>query len=179
MPESRPAPVQRPLWARATSAFAAPSFDVRSRRDFAGAMREFVTLPPGEQTFHQTHLLFRGVQALEGVHALLERIERRLVELDPAALRHLGPLRAAAEELLEGQEELLDALVERAAPRRDHAEEAPDLILDERPPEDEPVLASPKPGLTVVPPEEVEVLEPAPAPRQGRRRGAEPPPEAA
>jgi len=41
----------RPLWARALDTFYGPSFDVRSRKELAESMADFLELPPGEQAF--------------------------------------------------------------------------------------------------------------------------------
>ena len=168
-----PAGAERPLWARATTHFAGPSFDVRTKRDYADAMREFVTLSPGEQAYHKAHLLFRGVQALEGIHVLLSRLDRRLSGMDLDELRHLGPMRAALEDLADGQEELLEAQTgsERPLLNDDEPPGGPLITEDERPldPEDaeRPFVAASE--------DKVEVLEMPVA----RRRGGKTPPEAA
>lgn len=117
MPETRTPRLPRvskdtgPLWARATRLFYTQSFDVRSKKDFVDAMKDFVELSPAEQTFHQTHLLFRQVQALEDVCGGLNRIEKALVGLDLealVALKELVPIRKSLKALVVGQEEMLE-----------------------------------------------------------------------
>lgn len=176
MPENRratrlPASSEaRPVWARALDTFYGPSFDVRSRKELAESMADFLELPPGEQAFHQAHLAFRQTQGLADVHASLRRIEGLLGALDfsaLAALKHLAPMRRALDDIADAQSEVLDALEDQGGGEDD---EDDDMLDDDPPPdgdedvieddvpEDEPVpVDSPA---AVAPPEVIEVLEP-------------------
>ena len=101
-----------PLWARAVHHFYDPAFDIRSGKAFQGALNDFVALEPGERAFHETHLLYRLVLGLEGIHGVLSRIEKRLgatAGADLSALGHLGPIRAALEEIASGQSDMVQA----------------------------------------------------------------------
>ncbi len=176
MPENRratrlpSASEARPLWARALDTFYGPSFDVRSRKELAESMADFVELPPGEQAFHQAHLTFRQVQGLADVHASLRRIEALLGGLDfsgLAALKHLAPMRRALDDIAEAQSEVLDALEER------EDEEEEEMIEHDAPEadaEEEPVTWDPPVEAEVVEPQVVEAppVE-APEPRKARR----------
>ena len=157
----------RPVWARALDTFYGPSFDVRSRKELAESMADFLELPPGEQAFHQAHLAFRQTQGLADVHQSLRRIEGLLGGLDfsaLAALKHLAPMRRALDDIADAQSEVLDALEDQGGG------EDEDVIEDDPPDDDEPGEDTPA---TVAPPAVVEVLEPppaeAPAPRKPRR----------
>lgn len=90
-----------PLWARAVHAFYDPIFDIRSRAAFQEALNDFVSLPADERAFHQTHLLYRQVHALEDIFGVLVRVEQRLNDLSVSAeaLEHLEPMREALAEL--------------------------------------------------------------------------------
>jgi len=170
----------RPVWARALDTFYGPSFDVRSRKELAESMADFLELPPGEQAFHQAHLAFRQTQGLADVHASLRRIEALLGGLDfsaLAALKHLAPMRRALDDIADAQSEVLDALEEQGGGEDEDVldDDVPpdadeDVIEDELPDDDEPGEDTPA---AVAPPEVVEVLEPppaeAPAPRKPRR----------
>ena len=99
-----------PLWARAVHHFYDPIFDIRSGKAFQSALNDFVLLPADERAFHETHLLYRLVQGLEGVHGVLQRIEKRIdatANPDLAALEHLEPIRAALEEIASNQPSLI------------------------------------------------------------------------
>ncbi|MCB9779740.1 MAG: hypothetical protein H6742_14340 [Alphaproteobacteria bacterium] len=168
----------RPVWARALDTFYGPSFDVRSRKELAESMADFLELPPGEQAFHQAHLAFRQTQALADVHASLRRIEGLLGGLDfsaLAALKHLAPMRRALDDIADAQSEVLDALEEQAGDQDDDVldDDAPpdddDGIIEDDEPEDEPEPEH-EPVAEVVEPE---IVEPppaeAPAPKRPRR----------
>lgn len=104
---------QSPVWARATVAFCKESFDVRSREDFVEALEAFADLAPGEQAFHQAHLVFRQVQALDDIHRVLTRIDAKLGGLDADTLsgvKHLPAIRKALVAIAKGQEEMLEVL---------------------------------------------------------------------
>lgn len=99
-----------PLFARAVHVFYDPIFDIRSRAAFQAALNDFVLLPADERAFHETHLLYRMVQGLEGIHGVLQRIEKKLDAVtgpDLSALEHLAPIRAALEELANNQPSLV------------------------------------------------------------------------
>jgi len=168
----------RPVWARALDTFYGPSFDVRSRKELAESMADFLELPPGEQAFHQAHLAFRQNQALADVHASLRRIEGLLGGLDfstLAALKHLAPMRRALDDIADAQSEVLDALEEQAGGEDDDVldDDVPpdgddDVIEDDVPedepePEHEPVAEVVEPEIVEPPPAE------APAPKKPRR----------
>ncbi len=174
----------RPVWARALDTFYGPSFDVRSRKELAESMADFLELPPGEQAFHQAHLVFRQTQGLADVHASLRRIEALLGGLDfsaLAALKHLAPMRRVLDDIADAQSEVLEALEDQGGgddedvldddvpPDADEVIED-DVPDDDVPDDDEPGEDTPA---AVAPPEVVEVLEPppaeAPAPRKPRR----------
>ena len=102
-----------PVWSRATTAFAKESFDVRSREDFVSALEAFADLAPGERAFHQAHLVFRQVQALDDVHRVLVRIDQKLGALDADALsglKHLPAVRKALVTIARGQQDMLDLM---------------------------------------------------------------------
>lgn len=104
------APPTGPLWARAVHVFYDPIFDIRSRAAFQAALNDFVLLPADERAFHETHLLYRLVQGLEGIHGVLQRIEKKLDAVtspELSALEHLKPIRAALEELANNQPSLV------------------------------------------------------------------------
>ena len=131
MPETRTLRFPRvskdtgPLWARATRLFYAQSFDVRSRKDVVEAMKDFVELSPAEQAFHQTHLLFRQVQALEDVYASLGRLEKAVVGLDLealVALKELVPIRKSLKALVAGQEDMIELMEENLEDEQDAEE---------------------------------------------------------
>ncbi|MCK6502489.1 hypothetical protein L6R53_03680, partial [Myxococcota bacterium] len=161
----------RPLWARALDTFYGPSFDVRSRKELAESMADFLELPPGEQAFHQAHLAFRQTQGLADVHASLRRIEGLLGGLDfsaLAALKHLAPMRRALDDIADAQSEVLDALEDQGGG------EDEDVLDDDAPPDDPSGLSGiieddepedePEPeGAPVVDVVEPEIVEPPPA----------------
>lgn len=106
-------PESGPVWARATAAFCKESFDVRSREDFVDALEAFADLTPGEQAFHQAHLVFRQVQALDDIHRVLVRLDEKLGGLDApslAGLKHLPAIRKALVAIAKGQEEMMDLM---------------------------------------------------------------------
>ncbi len=166
----------RPVWARALDTFYGPSFDVRSRKELAESMADFLELPQGEQAFHQAHLAFRQTQGLADVHASLRRIEGLLGGLDLSALgtlKHLAPMRRALDDIADAQSEVLEALDEREDEDEDDqdddelppdADEDEDVIED-----DEPAAAPSSPEVEVLVPE---IVEPPPeepaAPRKPR-----------
>jgi hypothetical protein len=177
----------RPLWARALDTFYGPSFDVRSRKELAESMADFLELPPGEQAFHQAHLAFRQTQGLADVHASLRRIEGLLGGLDfsaLAALKHLAPMRRALDDIADAQSEVLEALEDQGGGEDEDVldDEAPpdgedDVIEDDAPEanaEEEPITWD-APGEDGAQPEVVvpEIVEAppaeAPAPRKPRR----------
>ncbi len=150
MPETRATRPPRtnndsgPLWARATRTFYAESFDIRSKKQFVEAMQDFTELSPAEQAFHQAHLTFRQVQALEDVTGKLSRIETLLLGLDLGALvalKHLAPIRKALEDMREGQEDLVELMEDLgdAQPGEDEEDandkDTLDELLDDLPPE--------------------------------------------
>lgn len=156
----QPDPPKGPLWARAVHLFYDPAFDMRSRAGFQTALDDFVELPDGERAFHETHLLYRVVQGLEGIHAVLTRIERKLdgaVSPDLSALEHLAPIRAALDEIASGQSDLIEAVdfdgededeveLDDLEEDPDPGEEDPDFVYDTVP-EDEPERPRrPRPG---------------------------------
>ena len=137
MPEKQPAkqpakPTPQsdkgPLWARAARLFYASSYDVRSKKAMSEAMAEFMEMEDGEQRFHVAHLLFRQIQAMEDVHSTLLRIEKRMAlsEKDRVtAMKSLGRIRDAVEDLAEGEElgeqdelSLEDVILDDPSPRR-------------------------------------------------------------
>ena len=94
--------------------------------------------------FHQAHLTFRQVQALEDVHATLGRVETALVGLEAKvdALKHLAPIRKALQDLTDGQADLLD-LMEDDLGEPEEAEivdEIPDDVLQVEPDASTPVV---------------------------------------
>lgn len=104
-----------PVWSRATTAFAKESFDVRSREDFVSALEAFAELSPGERAFHQAHLVFRQVQALDDLHRVLVRIDQKLGALDGealAGLKHLPAVRKALGTIARSQRDMLDLMEE-------------------------------------------------------------------
>ena len=132
-----------PLWARAARLFYASSFDVRSKKAMSEAMADFVEMEDGEQRFHLAHLLFRQIQAMEDVHSTLLRVEKRMAlsEKDRvAAMKHLGRIRDAVEDLAQedeiGEDELsLEDVILDDAPQDGPAAEAPqeervELLVD-------------------------------------------------
>jgi hypothetical protein len=141
MPETRATRVPRtenqggPVWARATRTFYAESFDIRSKKQFVEAMQDFTELSPAEQAFHQAHLTFRQVQALEDVTGKLSRIETLLLGLDLGALvalKHLAPIRKALEDMREGQEDLVELMEDlgEAQPEADEEDDDKDTLDD-------------------------------------------------
>ena len=130
-----------PLWARAVHHFYDPIFDIRSSKAFQSALNDFVLLPADERAFHETHLLYRLVLGLEGLHGVLVRIEKRLdatANPDLAALEHLEPIRAALEEIASNQPSLLQ--VEGWDGRehmgdQDDEEEDPDALEEDEDPD--------------------------------------------
>lgn len=181
-----------PLWARALDTFYGPSFDVRSRKELAESMADFLELPPGEEAFHQAHLALRQVQALADVHATLRRVEAKFGAPDLSALvalKHLAPVRRALDDIAGAQSEVLDALEDQGPGDEDDDALDGDLppdgdpsglsdVIEDDVPEEEPLPVDTP--AAVAPPEVVEVLEPeiveappadeAPAPRKLLRR---------
>jgi hypothetical protein len=199
LPRSRPA---TPEWSRVLDTFYADSFDARSRESLVEAMEAFGELPAEDQTFHQAHLAYRNAQALGDVHAALLRIEgllRAAAPADLAMLRHLPGIRKALVVLAKGQEEMLELMDAGSAGARGDEEagdesdedEGDDDIAEE---DDEEVAARPVPvrarkvdagevdvtddesaPVTIVPPEDVQVIMPdavLPAGPRGRRAKA-------
>lgn len=102
-----------PEWAQVLRTFYAKSFDTASEDTFVESVEAFCALSPDEQAFHQAHLAYRQVQALDDVYGCLRRIEAGLPSLDSkalGALRHLPGIRKALVVIAKGQEEMLDLL---------------------------------------------------------------------
>ena len=160
----------RPVWARALDSFYGDSFDLRSRKELAESMADFLELPPGEQAFHQAHLAFRQVQGLADVHQSLRRIEGLLGAVPVASLKHLGPMRQALEEIADAQSEVLNALEDQGTEGGDEDEDELPPDADEDPVEDEPAAATPAAEVEVLVPD---IVEPPPAeataPKKPRR----------
>ncbi len=184
LPRSRPA---TPEWSRVLDTFYADSFDARSREGLVEAMEAFGELPAEDQTFHQAHLAYRNAQALGDVHAALLRIEgllRGAAPADLAMLRHLPGIRKALVVLAKGQEEMLELMDAGSAGVRgeEDAEEEPDedegdeAFAEEDDDEEAPsrfparvrradpgevdVTDDAPAAVTVVPPDEVQVIVP-------------------
>ncbi len=107
-----------PEWAQVLRTFYAKSFDTASEDSFVESVEAFCALSPDEQTFHQAHLAYRQVQALDDIYGCLRRIEAGLAALDSkalGALRHLPGIRKALVVIAKGQEEMLDLLESGAA----------------------------------------------------------------
>jgi hypothetical protein len=105
--------VTTPEWAQVLRTFYAKSFDTASEDSFVESVEAFCALSPDEQAFHQAHLAYRQVQALDDIYGSLRRIEAGLPGLDPkalGALRHLPGIRKALVVIAKGQEEMLDLL---------------------------------------------------------------------
>jgi hypothetical protein len=105
--------VTTPEWAQVLRTFYAKSFDTASEDSFVESVEAFCALSPDEQAFHQAHLAYRQVQALDDIYGCLRRIEAGLPGLDPkalGALRHLPGIRKALVVIAKGQEEMLDLL---------------------------------------------------------------------
>lgn len=199
LPRSRPA---TPEWSRVLDTFYADSFDARSRESLVEAMEAFGELPAEDQAFHQAHLAYRNAQALGDVHAALLRIEgllRGAAPADLAMLRHLPGIRKALVVLAKGQEDMLELMdAGSAGVRGDEGagdepdeDDSDDAFADE---DDEEVAPSPVPArarkvdpgevdvtddepaaVTVVPPQDVQVIVPdavLPAGARGRRAKA-------
>lgn len=154
-------------------------------------MADFLELPPGEQAFHQAHLVYRqvlqtGPEGLADIHASLRRIEGLLGGLDfsaLAALKHLAPMRRALDDIADAQSEVLEALEDQGGGEDEDVRDddaPPDGeeggIEDDAPEDDaeeEPVTWD-APGEEGAPEVVVpEIVEPppaeAPAPRKPRR----------
>ena len=102
-----------PEWAQVLRTFYAKSFDTASEDSFVESVEAFCALSPDEQAFHQAHLAYRQVQALDDIYGCLRRIEAGLPALDAkslGALRHLPGIRKALVVIAKGQEEMLDLL---------------------------------------------------------------------
>jgi len=102
-----------PEWAQVLRTFYAKSFDTASEDSFVESVEAFCALSPDEQAFHQSHLAYRQVQALDDIYGCLRRIESALPALDPkalGALRHLPGIRKALVVIAKGQEEMLELL---------------------------------------------------------------------
>jgi len=102
-----------PEWAQVLRTFYAKSFDTATEESFVESVEAFCALSPDEQAFHQSHLAYRQVQALDDIHGCLRRIESALPALDPkalGALRHLPGIRKALVVIAKGQEEMLELL---------------------------------------------------------------------
>ena len=107
------APDRSPAWAHVLRTFYAQSFDTTSEDSFVDSVEAFCALSPDEQAFHQAHLAYRQVQALDDVYGCLRRIEAGLPALDAKALgdlRHLPGIRKALVVIAKGQEEMLDLM---------------------------------------------------------------------
>ena len=106
-------PDRSPVWAQVLRTFYAQSFDTASEDSFVDSVEAFCALSPDEQAFHQAHLAYRQVQALDDIYGCLRRIESALPALDPkalSALRHLPGIRKALVVIAKGQEEMLDLM---------------------------------------------------------------------
>ncbi len=199
LPRSRPA---TPEWSRVLDTFYADSFDARSRESLVEAMEAFGELPAEDQAFHLAHLAYRNAQALGDVHATLLRIEgllRGAAPTDLAMLRHLPGIRKALVVLAKGQEEMLELMDAGGTGVRgeEDAEEEPDeddgddVFAEDDDDEEAPSRVPTRvrradPGevdvtddeaapVTIVPPEEVQVIMPdavLPAGPRGRRAKA-------
>lgn len=115
---------EKPQWAEVVERFYADSFDARTKEALLDSAEAFAELEPEEQAFHQAHLAFRQVQALEDILGVLKRIEARLP--DPkalAALKHLPGVRKALVVIAKGQEEMLEMLESGGAGRVAGAED--------------------------------------------------------
>ena len=102
-----------PEWAQVLRTFYAKSFDTSSEDSFVESVEAFCALSPDEQAFHQAHLAYRQVQALDDIYGCLRRIEAGLPSFDAkalGALRHLPGIRKALVVIAKGQEEMLDLL---------------------------------------------------------------------
>ena len=115
LPRARtlPTPDRSPAWAHVLRTFYAQSFDTASEDSFVESVEAFCALSPDEQAFHQAHLAYRQVQALDDVYGCLRRIEAGLPALDAKALgdlRHLPGIRKALVVIAKGQEEMLDLM---------------------------------------------------------------------
>ena len=111
-----------PEWAQVLRTFYAKSFDTASEDSFVESVEAFCALSPDEQAFHQAHLAYRQVQALDDIYGCLRRIEAGLPALDAkslGALRHLPGIRKALVVIAKGQEEMLDLLESGAGPGGD------------------------------------------------------------
>jgi hypothetical protein len=107
-----------PEWAQVLRTFYAKSFDTATEDSFVESVDAFCALSPDEQAFHQSHLAYRQVQALDDIYGCLRRIESALPALDPkalGALRHLPGIRKALVVIAKGQEEMLELLESGAA----------------------------------------------------------------
>ncbi|MFZ5480650.1 MAG: hypothetical protein ACOZNI_28060 [Myxococcota bacterium] len=128
-----------PVWSRATTAFAKESFDVRSREDFVSALEAFADLSAGERAFHQAHLVFRQVQALDDIHRVLVRIDQKLGAIDADALaqvKHLPAVRKALVAIARGQQDLLDLMEDAPSSPRTEGDRDP-VDEDEEPDDDD------------------------------------------
>ncbi len=106
-------PDRSPAWAQVLRTFYAQSFDTTSEDSFVDSVEAFCALSPDEQAFHQAHLAYRQVQALDDLYGCLRRIEAGLPALDAKALgdlRHLPGIRKALVVIAKGQEEMLDLM---------------------------------------------------------------------
>ena len=115
LPRARtlPTPDRSPAWAHVLRTFYAQSFDTASEDSFVDSVEAFCALSPDEQAFHQAHLAYRQVQALDDLYGCLRRIEAGLPALDAKALgdlRHLPGIRKALVVIAKGQEEMLDLM---------------------------------------------------------------------
>lgn len=102
-----------PEWAQVLRTFYSTSFDTSSPESFVESVEAFCALEPDEQAFHQAHLAYRQVQALDDIYGCLRRIEAGLPTLDSkalGALRNLPVMRKALVVIARGQRELLEAL---------------------------------------------------------------------
>ena len=102
-----------PEWAQVLRTFYAKSFDTASDDSFVESVEAFCALSPDEQAFHQAHLAYRQIQALDDIYGCLRRIEAGLPRLDAkalGALRHLPDIRRALVVIAKGQQEMVDIL---------------------------------------------------------------------
>ena len=98
----------KPAWATVLDTFYAESFDTSSKESLTDCADAFAELGASDRAFHQAHLTYQHVRALEDVHALLSRIEARMP--DPAALRYVPGIYKALVVIAKGQTALIDAL---------------------------------------------------------------------
>ena len=111
-----------PEWAQVLRTFYAKSFDTGSEESFVESVEAFCALSPDEQAFHQAHLAYRQVQALDDIYGCLRRLEAGLDPKALGALRHLPGIRKALVVIARGQEEMLDLLESGAGGDKEESE---------------------------------------------------------